>query len=107
MQDQGQIWPGLLVIADDPNQEVDICDSAWQQDSTCSWWAVLSGLFVVFAVVCWLQRHSCILNHFGFCFLGCDRAQQSLQITNFNTLCVWSVDESTQHGWQKPPAQTF
>ena len=67
MQDQGQACPGLLVIADDPDQEVDMCDSAWlQQNSTCSWWAVLVGLLVLFAVVCWLRWHPCPLNHLDF-----------------------------------------
>jgi len=66
MQDQGLAWSGLLVIADYPDQKIDMCDTAWQQDSTCSWWAVLVGLFVLFAFVCWLQCHPCTLNHLGF-----------------------------------------
>ncbi len=69
MQDQGQAWLGLLVIADDPDQKIDMCDSAWQQDSTCSWWATLVVLFVLFAVVCWLQWHPCTLNLLG-CFIS-------------------------------------
>ena len=55
MQDQGQAWPGLLVIAHGPDQKVGMCMSAWQQDSTCSWWAVLVALSSLFAVVCSLQ----------------------------------------------------